>query len=76
MQAKINQEIKATIGALKANYDAALAHEVGDQASVDLLIRILKHVTDISRHLAAQQAPLKERTMSRHQLDFRGTEHD
>jgi hypothetical protein len=23
-----------------------------------------------SRHLAAQQAPLKERTMSRHQLDW------
>ncbi len=27
LQAKINQEIKATIGALKANYDAALAQE-------------------------------------------------
>lgn len=28
LQAKINQEIKATIGALKANYDAALAQEI------------------------------------------------
>jgi hypothetical protein len=31
---------------------------------------------NFSRHLAAQQASLKERTMSRHQLDLRGTDHD
>ena len=57
----VTNDQEAELGAVRAYNDAiALAHEVGDQASVDLLIRILKMEEDHVDWAEIQRAQIEQ----------------